>query len=105
MKRSDKLVIRQEKIFRALGFVFAGKNRSTVFLALRNGPLLPKHVVEITGLRFSRVSTNLSELNARGLVRCIAPTAVKGRPYVLTDLGREVLTEINQISDCKVKIE
>jgi hypothetical protein len=56
--------------------------------------LTPKEIAGETEYYLSHVSNTLSDLEDKNLAECLTPSRNKGRIYVLTDEGQEMLDEI-----------
>jgi ArsR family transcriptional regulator, cadmium/lead-responsive transcriptional repressor len=77
-----------------VGYVKISKHRKKVFLALKNGPKMPSEIVQETKMRMDDVSRALRAMNKKGLVSCINPEMKKGRIYILTNDGKNIIDEI-----------
>ena len=57
---------------------------------------IPTAIARDSGIRTNHISKVLGELKEHELVECINPDVRKGRLYRLTDLGAEVVENINK---------
>jgi len=78
------------------GYIVASKYRKGIVSALNKGPRTPKDMAQELGLYISHISSTLSELEEKEIVRCLTPSLRKGRIYGLTDAGKEIATEIEK---------
>lgn len=74
-----------------VGFVKASQVRTDVLRALQDRPLAPKDITKALDLHFPQVSTALTELTGKGLVKCLTHGRVKGKIYGVTEAGVTVL--------------
>lgn len=57
---------------------------------------MPKEIADASGMRITQISNALHDLKAKGIVYCKNEDNVKGRLYQNTELGLELLNEINK---------
>lgn len=86
--------------FYILGFVKASRLRLETLKAIGAGVMMPSEISHTTCITTSQVSSALFDLKGKGLVVCKNDSARKGRLYMCTPLGLEVLKyiEFNGIS-------
>lgn len=77
-----------------LGWLKASEYRKDVLLALNDKRLTPKDIAGETEYYLSHVSNTLSDLEDKNLAECLTPDRNKGRIYVLTEEGKEMMEEI-----------
>jgi DNA-binding MarR family transcriptional regulator len=77
-----------------LGWLKASEYRKDILLTLAGRRLTPKEIAEETEYYLSHVSNTLSDMEERDLVNCLTPDRNKGRIYVLTDEGEEMVGEL-----------
>jgi len=77
-----------------LGWLKASEYRRDILTTLNESRLTPKEISEETEYYLSHVSNTLADLEDKNLVECLTPSRNKGRIYVLTDEGIEMLEEI-----------
>lgn len=80
-----------------IGYVLASTYRRKIIFALKDGPLTPKQLSQISGIGIGHVSNILRELANHNLVKCLNPKMRKGRLYGVTSEGQEVLTFLLKI--------
>ena len=80
----------------AFGYVKRSKNRQKIIRIIATSRKTPSDITEIMDARFSLVSSILSDLKNNGIVVCLNENDKTGRLYVLTDLGLEILSELDQ---------
>jgi DNA-binding transcriptional ArsR family regulator len=74
-----------------LSYVIASPISVKVLKTLELRYMTPTDISKILKISLSNVSTKLSELKKRGLVSCITPERRKGRIYILTKKGKDLL--------------
>lgn len=74
----------------------ASDYREQVLLSLAGKAKPPKEVAEETGYYLSHVSNTLSELEDHDMVECLTPDRRKGRLWAATDIGNEIVEELNR---------
>lgn len=79
-----------------MGWLKASEYRKNVLLTLDERRLTPKDIAGETEYYLSHVSNTLSDLEDKGLVECLTPDRNKGRIYVLTDEGKEMMEELKK---------
>lgn len=63
--------------------------------SLKNEVKTPTKIAEDAGIRTNHISKVLRELKESGVVECINEGAKKGRLYRLTDVGDEIVENLN----------
>ena len=80
------------EIISLLTYVKPSKYRTSILIALENEKFkIPSEIAIEIGTITSHVSSHLSGLKERGLIRCINEEAKKGRLYHITEKGKGVL--------------
>ena len=82
--------------WKMLGYVLASKYRQKVILALIKGERTPREIADSTGLYLSHVSSTLSELENKGLVKCLTPDLRRGKLFRLTEMGKKIAKEVQK---------
>ena len=80
-----------------VSFVFSSELRCKILLELNKSKNTPKQLSISLKHPISHVSKALKQLNERKLVECLTPNRRKGRLYVITEFGSQVLDEIGKI--------
>jgi len=84
-----------EEIIEFLVYVKPSKYRQEILISLEDGKLkIPSEIARDIGTITSHVSSHLSGLKERNLIRCINEEARKGRLYHITENGKKVLKHI-----------
>jgi DNA-binding MarR family transcriptional regulator len=78
------------------GFVVASRNRRSVLLKLEV-PRTPTVIAKSLNLNIANVSRTLSELEEKGLAKCLNPEKKVGRIYSLTSKGKKVAEKIRSM--------
>jgi len=77
-----------------VGTVNSSTYRKKIMKALAESNHTPKSLSEITGVKFSHISTILKELSDLGLIKCLTPTLKKNRIYTITAKGKEIVKSL-----------
>ena len=80
-----------------ISFVMSGKVRIKILQILLKGKKTPTMIAKEVGTHQSTTSRALLSLEKKELVKCLTPKAKLSRIYSITDLGKKVVNEINQI--------
>ena len=83
-----------EEYYGLIGFVLVSKNRSKILKALSNDYKMPSEIAKELDMSAAQVSLGLSDLKSKKLVKCLNENVQKGRLYVCTPLGLEILNTI-----------
>lgn len=83
--------------YELLSFILRSKQRILILKRLKN-PTTPTQIAHEVKVSVSHVSRTLRDFEKSGLVICKTPNAKTGRIYVITDLGKGILTEIEKQS-------
>lgn len=78
------------------GYIVASKYRKGIVSVLNEGPRTPKDIAQELDLYISHISSTLSELEEKNIVRCLTPRLRKGRIYGLTEAGKKIAAEIEK---------
>ena len=82
-----------------VSFVFSSELRLKTLLELSKSKYTPKQLSLFLNKPISHVSRALKELGTKGLVECLTPNRKKARLYSITNLGNQVLDEINKLTE------
>lgn len=80
--------------WKLLSFALSSDSREKVLYALER-PTTPTRVVKETGISKAHVSRILKKMVEKGLVELKTPEKRKGKIYVLTDEGKEILKQLS----------
>ena len=80
-----------------LSFILSSEKREKVIEALRN-PTTPTRISKETKISKEHVSRMLKEFVKKGIAECKTPDKRKGKVYILTEKGKEILDEIKKSS-------
>ena len=86
----------KKEVVDALSYTRLSEHRTKTLLAIGNEVVLPKDISKKTGYRPTHTSRSIKQLIDTGLVECLNPEKVKGRLFVTTNLGKEVLKYIKE---------
>ena len=75
-------------------YVKKSSYRTRVMKSLKGDVLMPSEIAKDSEILPNHISNTLRQLKEHELVECLNPEARKGRLYRLTDLGNEVIEEL-----------
>lgn len=84
----------KKELYGLIGFVLSSRNRVQVLKAINEDYKMPSEIGRELDMSSALVSYSLSTLKSKKLVRCLNENASKGRVYVCTPLGLEILNNI-----------
>ena len=84
----------KKELYGLIGFVLSSRNRVQVLKAINEDYKMPSEIGRELDMNVALVSYSLSSLKRKKLVRCLNENASKGRIYVCTPLGLEILNNI-----------
>ena len=84
----------EEEYYELMGFVLVSTNRKKILNAIREDYKMPSEIAKELDMSSAQVSFGLSDLKKKKLVRCLNENVQKGRLYVCTPLGMEILKKI-----------
>ncbi|MHA1381795.1 MAG: MarR family transcriptional regulator [Candidatus Helarchaeota archaeon] len=84
--------------WKLISFIIRSKYRLKVIKSLENGEKTPSQISIITKIRINHVSNILKEFILKNLIVCLTPDERKGRIYILTDLGNNILHKIKTLN-------
>lgn len=81
-----------DELVEFLVYVKTSKYRKKILLTLEDEKFrIPSEIAKEVGTITSHVSNHLAGLKERNLINCVNEEAKKGRLYLITDNGKEVL--------------
>ena len=86
-----------DEMLTEISYVNISKYRTKAVKSLDGEVKIPSQIARDSGIRTNHISKVLSELKAHELVECINPEVRKGRLYRLTDKGRKVSENIDDV--------
>ena len=78
------------------GKIVASEYRQQTLHSLHERPKTPTQIADDIGKHQSHVSKTLQELVEFNLVKCLNPTAKKGRLYKLTEQGEDIHSQLKE---------
>ena len=84
--------------YKVLGRILASKYRFRTLTLLSNGMMTPSRMSKELGIQMSHVSKTIRELELLGLVECRTPELRKGKLYSLTESGRQILQNLEEVT-------
>ena len=85
----------QKKLLEILGYVKVSKYRTKTLKFIGNGRKMPSEIAKELGIGTSHASNILRALKKYDLVVCSNPNVRKGRLYENTELGHEILKNLD----------
>ena len=79
-----------------IGFDKISPHRRQTLKALEKDYLMPSEIARLTGIRTTQASSALIDLKSKELVVCMNESAHKGRIYMITELGLDLLHMIEK---------
>lgn len=83
-----------DETLKDMGYVISSTYRVKVVKSLSKGDMIPTEIANDSGIRTNHISKVLAELKAKGIVICTNEADKKNRNYHLTDLGNEIVKNI-----------
>ena len=80
----------------AYSFLKRGRNMRQIVETIGDGRVTAMDIRVKTGLYLTHVCRDLKTLQKHDLVRCVNPKEVMGKLYVLTSLGKKLLTMLKK---------
>lgn len=93
--KNSALVFSME-VWDDVGFVYASKYRTKIVKLLLEHNSTPSAIAKETKIETSHVSRTLSQLERKGIVKCLTPNRLKGRIYQLTPKGADIAKRIEK---------
>lgn len=83
-----------DEMLTEISYVQISKYRTKVMESLERDVKIPTAIANDSGIRTNHISKVLSELKAHELVECINSEVRKGRLYRLTEIGDEIVKNL-----------
>lgn len=81
-----------------ISFVTSSTLRFKVLIELNKKPKIPTKLSKDLSEPISHISKTLSELEEKNLVVCLTPERRKSKFYKNSQLGKDILSEINKLT-------
>ncbi len=78
-----------------IGFVISSNYRKKVLKAL-DTEKQPSELSKELNINKTHISRTLNELESKGMIKCLNPNLKKGKLYVISDYGKEILKEVKK---------
>ena len=85
-----------DEMLKTLSYVSISSYRLKTVKSLQNEIKIPTNIAKDTGILPNHISKVLKELKEAGIAECINEEARKGRLYRLTDLGDELVKNLEE---------
>jgi predicted transcriptional regulator len=82
-----------------VGLIKASKIKQSILSLLLKQPKTPKDISLVLDKHLSQISRNLKDLENRGLVKCLNPKLKKGRFYLTTESGKELMEKLSSLGE------
>ena len=76
-----------------VSFIISSEYRKKVLGSLEN-PKMPSKLSKELDINKTHISKTLKELESKGMVKCLTPNSNKGKLYVISDYGKDILKEV-----------
>ncbi len=81
-----------------ISFIISSEYRKKILKMLEN-PITPTKLSKELNINKTHVSRALKELTEQNLVNCLTPNAQKGKIFVISKEGKEILKEIKKLQN------
>ena len=88
----------ENKLLVIYSWIKSGSQRQKIIKSLKDIKT-PKDIQNETKLKFSNISDCLNSFKERKIVNCLNLQMKKGRIYELTNLGKQILKEIEKLEN------
>ena len=75
-----------------IGFIVRSKHRQRILKLLEN-PKTPSKISKELNINKTHISKTLKELLSKKTIICLTPKANKGKLYIISNYGKEILRE------------
>ena len=79
-----------------VSFVFSSSYRKKVLSRL-DSPKTPSTLSKEVDINKTHISKTLSELESKKMITCLTKNAIKGKLYVISDYGKDILKEVSKL--------
>ena len=79
-----------------ISFIVSSNYRHKVLKCL-NEPKTPSKLSRELGINKTHISRALSELGTKKMIKCLTPETKKGKIYIVTEYGKEVLEKVSKM--------
>ena len=86
----------KETIWKDVSFIISSEYRKKVLEKLET-PKTPSNLSKEININISHVSRALSELESKKMIECLTPESNKGKLYIITKYGKDVLNKVEGI--------
>lgn len=83
----------EKGMINAISLIKSSEYRHKVLKAIGDEVITPSEIAKKVDLRLNHVSTVLTDLKDKKLVRCLNEETKKGRLYQLTELGKNAIAK------------
>ncbi len=80
-----------------LGFIIASKQRIAILHSLEKNMKTPSLLSKDLGISITTISSHLQQLRKKNIIECVNLNSKKGRLYRLTQLGEQLIKNVEQI--------
>lgn len=79
-----------------ISFVISSSYRKRVLENLESTKM-PSKLSKELNINKTHISRSLNELEGKKMIKCLTPKFTKGRLYVITNYGKEILKEVSKL--------
>ena len=80
-----------------ISFILSSNYRKKVLQNLET-PKMPSKLSKILDINKTHISRALKELESKKMIKCLTPNSNKGKLYVISDYGEDILKEVIKLS-------
>lgn len=81
----------------AYGYILASDYRKRVVMSIGEEPKTPKKIADSSKLRLNHVSSVLSDLQKKRVVKCLTPKLTRGKIFALTEEGKRIASQLRKM--------
>jgi len=80
-----------------ISFIISSSYRQKVLKLLEN-PKMPSKIARELNINKTHISKTLKELLSKKVINCLTPKAKKGKLYLISNYGKQILKEISKLN-------
>ena len=79
-----------------VSYIISSNYRKSILQNLTN-PTMPSKLSRELNINKTHISRGLNELEKKKMIECLTPRVTKGKLYMITDYGKEILKEVSKL--------
>ena len=88
--------MKDETKWKLISFIISSQYRKKV-LEILEAPKIPSKISKELKIDKAHISKTLKELEKEKLIQCLTPNSIKGKLFVITTYGKDILKEISKL--------